>query len=105
MASLPLKPCVTPGCRTLVRGQPRCATHTQATARNSKELGYDRAWRTLRDLFIRAHPTCSCGRAAEIVHHIVPTSEAMHLRLDERNLVALCRRCHGQQHGAMGTWT
>jgi 5-methylcytosine-specific restriction endonuclease McrA len=107
MATQALHPCNTPGCRALVRGQARCPAHTRATARNSKALGYDKAWRTLRDLFIHAHPQCSmpgCTKQAEIVHHVIPTSEAMHLRLDERNLRSLCRACHGREHGDMGTW-
>ena len=104
MASLPLKPCIAPGCRLLVRGVPRCAAHTQATARNTTRAGYDNAWRILRDLFITANPTCKCGKSAEIVHHIRPVDEAPQLRLAEWNLKALCRKCHGMEHGEMGTW-
>jgi 5-methylcytosine-specific restriction endonuclease McrA len=38
--------------------------------------------------------------AAEEVHHIVPICEAPHLRLDVKNLVALCKKCHRKRHGS-----
>lgn len=42
------------------------------------------------------HPMCqeNCGRPSTEVHHIVPWSESVVLRLDPKNLVAVCRDCH-----------
>jgi 5-methylcytosine-specific restriction endonuclease McrA len=45
-------------------------------------------------------PTCEdCTERGELqlsyeVHHVVKISDAPHLRLDERNLRALCTACH-----------
>jgi len=68
--------------------------------------GYDHRWRRLSERYRTIHPLCEdCDKdgltmAAEEVHHIVPICEAPHLRLDVKNLVALCKKCHRKRHGS-----
>jgi 5-methylcytosine-specific restriction enzyme A len=66
---------------------------------SASERGYDSDWSKLRKKFLREHPQCAkCGRAAYIAHHIVPIDEGGE-RLDEGNLMAMCRNCHEKHHG------
>jgi len=70
----------------------------------SSQRGYDAAWRRLRNAYISEHPLCEHCRAVGL---IVPAREVDHvvafggpedpLRLEWRNLQALCRRCHAQK--------
>lgn len=69
------------------------------------------AWRKLRDLFLRQHPLCErCmanGRTvpAEDIHHKKSPFRNgeidYSLLLDEKNLEALCKKCHGEEHGGV----
>ena len=68
------------------------------------------AWRRLRDTFISLHPLCQCclehGKVepATQAHHIIPflrggdEQERWELFLDEKNLLALCDKCHTALH-------
>ena len=53
-------------------------------------------WKTVRDRWLRANPTCSaCGSARNCeVHHVVPVSCDPSRELDESNLITLCHTCH-----------
>lgn len=120
MPRKPLKPCATPGCRELVRGNAHCPKHQEAADQKRAEhlkrvhIEYNRrrdasdkfykstAWQACRARFKRAHPLCEeCekqGRVVEmeIVDHRVPLKEAPHLALDWSNLRSLCRACHNR---------
>ena len=89
----------------------RCRAHmTQEYARieryrgTATSRGYDHAWTTLRNRYIKAHPFCVvCDRngvltlAAE-VDHITPLARGGE-RLNPANLQALCRSCHQAKTG------
>lgn len=62
---------------------------------------YGRAWKRIRDKYVKAHPNCAiCGAETEEVHHIKPLSQGGSLN-DRSNLMALCRRCHLKVHEAI----
>jgi hypothetical protein len=64
------------------------------------ERGYGGSWDAARAMFMRSNPLChDCGRAATLVHHVVPISEGGP-RLDMDGLMSLCVPCHGRRHGA-----
>lgn len=63
-------------------------------------------WRKLRLCYLQTHPLCELcdleGRvtAGEDVHHIhSPFVEGMKWMYDCRNLITLCKDCHGAIHG------
>ncbi|RMF94713.1 MAG: HNH endonuclease [Planctomycetota bacterium] len=65
----------------------------------ASQRGYDKDWFALRTKYLKKHPWCEvCGKRADLVHHIVPVSEAPERRLDESNLQSVCRSCHGKIH-------
>ena len=72
---------------------------------NTSARGYDAEWRKVRAEVLREHPLCAdclargIVRAATVVHHIRAISECPELRLESRNLLALCRDCHELRHG------
>lgn len=69
-------------------------TRPNATAR-----GYDSAWRKVRAEYLFAHPLCEhpeCKAPAEEVHHVISVRKRPDLRLDPRNLQALCKAHHSQ---------
>lgn len=62
---------------------------------------YGRAWKRIRDKFVKLHPQCElCGADTEEVHHKKPLSKGGSLN-DRSNLMALCRNCHLKLHSAM----
>lgn len=64
-------------------------------------------WQTLRNEFVRAHPTCEvCGSDESLnVHHIHPFHEHPELELEWGNLVTLCRDHHFHVgHDPDGPW-
>lgn len=60
------------------------------------------AWQRFRAWYKAEHPLCEeClkhGRvtATEDVHHIVPINVRPDLALDQDNVLAVCRACHGK---------
>ena len=96
----PRRPCTYPGCNNLITGGARCAKHPydkpSDTRPTAAKRGYDKTWKRLRAYYLSRHPMCeSCQtRPAELVDHIIPL-KAGGARLDEDNLQALCRKCHG----------
>ena len=64
-------------------------------------------WRKLRAAVLARRPLCEdpfkehsvIGRSvpATVVDHVVPRSSRPDLELDERNLQALCARCHNRK--------
>lgn len=67
---------------------------------NAGRRGYDAEWAKLSARYRRRHPLCEeCeqqGRSAlcDVVDHIIPVADRPDLRLEERNLWALCNSCH-----------
>jgi 5-methylcytosine-specific restriction enzyme A len=68
--------------------------------------GYDRHWEALRSRVLAEQPLCQdCADAgfvvaAREVHHIKRVRDYPSLRLDRRNLRALCRGCHQRRTNA-----
>ena len=67
---------------------------------------YGRAWRTIRDNYVKSHPFCEeCYKRGVLVdtqevHHWLPLKDGgTH---DEVNLVALCKSCHARIHAKRG---
>ena len=111
MPTQPPRPCARPGC-TILTTTGYCEAHAKArrAERNNwrgtpASRGYDKAWTATRLRYISRHPLCEdCAgrgitRAATLVHHLRPISEAPEQRLDENNLRALCNDCHEGRHG------
>lgn len=67
--------------------------------------GYDRDWQKLRAMFLRNHPLCAdcleANRATPSieVHHVQDIAKGGP-RLDEANLLALCKACHSRRTAA-----
>lgn len=105
MPRKPKRPCSQPGCPELTHKR-FCVAHAKEEARRYERYQrdpatrkrYGRAWRKIRDRFIKANPLCEeCKRkekltAAQEVHHILPLSRGgTH---DESNLMSVCTPCH-----------
>lgn len=64
------------------------------------DRGYDPRWSGVSEKFRKRHPFCAeCERRgfvilASVVDHIIPVRCRSDLRLDWKNLQALCHRCH-----------
>lgn len=77
----------------------RCEQHRKGRPRrDGPDRGYtSRSWRTLRDAYIAAHPTCQaigCDAPARVVHHRdhqYPSDAGANVW---SNCAALCVRCH-----------
>ena len=107
MPKKPKRPCSFPGCPNLTSDR-FCEEHQKEEDKRYERYGrdktakrkYGRAWKRIRDRYIKAHPLCEeClkeGRytKAEEVHHIKPLSHGGDHRED--NLMALCKPCHSR---------
>lgn len=107
--------CSAPGCFEAVpygrcpahQRQPRDRTRYDRDRGSAARRGYDRAWRTFRERVLSQRPVCAdCEAAgfvaaAEHLHHVEKLTDAPHRRLDERNVLPLCARCH-QRRTARG---
>lgn len=109
MPSKPKRPCRMVGCGRLCGdGEQYCSEHKQVTEKHYNKFQrdpqtnkrYGRAWKRIRDRYIKAHPLCEqckqSGRvvAAEEVHHILPLSQGG--GNETENLMALCKPCHSK---------
>ncbi|MBM7561496.1 HNH endonuclease [Fusibacter tunisiensis] len=104
----PKRPCSYPGCGLLADGGEYCTEHKKIVMKRYNQYQrdpksnkrYGRAWKRIRDRYIKAHPLCEeCeknGRikAAEEVHHILPLSKGG--GNETSNLMALCKSCHSK---------
>ena len=113
MPRKPKRPCSYPGCPELVEGR-FCKKHEQEEARRYEKYQrdpetrrrYGRAWKRIRDRYIKAHPLCEeCKRngkltPSEEVHHIIPLSEGGTNK--QQHLMALCKSCHSRIHAERG---
>lgn len=103
----PKRPCAYSGCSLFAEtGQQYCAEHLKLTNKHYNKYErdpesnkrYGRAWKRIRDRYIKAHPLCEeCvtqGKLtpAEEVHHILPLSRGG--GHETSNLMALCKSCH-----------
>jgi len=105
MPRKPKSPCGFPGCPELTEER-FCSKHqTEMNARYERyerdpvvRKRYGRAWKRIRDKYIKANPLCEecrkLGRLtpAEEVHHIKPLSKGGTHATD--NLMSLCTSCH-----------
>lgn len=113
MPKRPKRPCSFPGCPQLTDRR-FCEEHAKQEAKRYEQYQrdpacrsrYGRAWKRIRDRYIKTHPLCEeCfkrGRFTEAqeVHHIRPLSQGgTH---DEANLMALCKSCHSRITAEMG---
>ena len=107
MPRKPQRPCQHPGCPKLTntlycpehqRQEDYHYNHFQREPETNKRYG--RAWKRIRDRFIKAHPLCEeCKKAgkltpAEEVHHVLPLSCGG--TNDVHNLMSLCKECHSR---------
>lgn len=50
-------------------------------------------------IYITLHPKCElCNQPAITAHHIVHQARSNYLRLDKKNLLSVCGKCHGRIH-------
>ena len=77
----------------------RCGSGDQYD-RTKAERGYGKDWERLSTTVRTMRPLCErCQtlgrvRAATEVHHVVPIRVDPSRRLDEANLMSVCRKCH-----------
>lgn len=102
----PKRPCSYPGCSLLVESGQYCGEHQKLMDKRynkherdpSTNKRYGRAWKRIRDRYIKSHPLCEeCKKqgkvtAAQEVHHILPLSRGG--TNDIENLMSLCTSCH-----------
>ncbi len=111
----PKRPCTYPGCSRLAEsGLQYCTQHQQDVNRHYNRFQrdpatnkrYGRAWKRIRDRYIKAHSLCEQCRKdgrltpAEEVHHILPLSQGG--GNETGNLMALCKPCHARITVEMG---
>lgn len=113
MPRKPKQPCAYPGCPNLSEGR-YCEKHRKLMEKNYEKYSrdpavhkkYGRAWKRIRDNYVKAHPFCERCFAngilvpVEEVHHKVPISQGgTH---DPSNLMSLCKSCHNKIHHEIG---
>lgn len=92
-------------CGAIVAQTPceNCREKQRGVSKNHAKR-YDSKWRKLSERYRHDHPLCQdCDKQdivepATEVHHIIPISEAPDRRLDVKNLISLCHRCHQERH-------
>lgn len=107
MPNRPATRCRAQGCPALVEGGGFCPTHDkQRRAEWDKnrpspsKRGYDATWQRFRTMQLARYPLCfKCltedrYTPATEVHHILPITDHSELRLDEGNVMSLCKACH-----------
>ena len=104
----PKRPCAYLGCGQLADEGQYCPEHKKMVMKRYNQYQrdpnsnkrYGRAWKRIRDRYIKAHPLCEeCERngrikPAEEVHHILPLSKGG--GNETSNLMALCKSCHSK---------
>ena len=89
----------------LLPKKPKNTNRKQTDKRKLRQKAYNSTqWRKLRLKYLMEHPMCEeCDRKpAEDIHHIksfiVKDEIDWDLLLNEKNLQALCKDCHGKHH-------
>lgn len=104
----PKRPCAYPGCSRLADSEQYCAEHQALANKHYNQYErdpvtnkrYGRAWKRIRDRYIKVHPLCEeCLKIglltpAEEVHHVLPLSNGGDNKTN--NLMALCKSCHSR---------
>ena len=113
MPRKPKQPCAYPGCPNLSDGR-YCEQHRKLVEKNYEQYSrdpavhkkYGRAWKRIRDSYVKTHPFCErCFEQGILVpvdevHHKVPISQGgTH---DRSNLMSLCKSCHNKIHHEIG---
>ena len=118
MANKALKFCAHAGCNELTT-EKYCEKHKveheqierdkntryEKSRGSASSQGYDRNWRRVRLSYLKRNPLCEVCESkgiitpAILVHHIKPVKDYPELRLDKKNLMSLCNRCHENIHG------
>lgn len=110
----PKRPCAYPGCGRLAESEQYCAEHQKNMDRHynkyqrepASNKRYGRAWKRIRDRYIKAHPLCEeCQKQGKLtpveeVHHIIPLSKGGTNKYS--NLMSLCQSCHTKTHMELG---
>lgn len=65
-----------------------------------KQFRSSKAWQIMREVILaRDNYQCRyCKDLATEVHHIIPLYKNFNKRLDENNLISLCKKCHETVH-------
>lgn len=113
MPRKPKQPCAYPGCPNLSDGR-YCEQHRKLVEKNYEQYSrdpavhkeYGRAWKRIRDSYVKTHPFCErCFEqgilvSVDEVHHKIPISQGgTH---DRSNLMSLCKSCHNKIHHEIG---
>lgn len=113
MPRKPKQPCAYPGCPNLSDGR-YCEQHRKLVEKNYEQYSrnpavhkkYGRAWKRIRDSYVKMHPFCErCFEQGILVpvdevHHKIPISQGgTH---DRSNLMSLCKSCHNKIHHEIG---
>lgn len=93
-----------------IERKPRSQRTDNSPSRQLRREAYNRTeWRKLRNIFIQQHPLCEeCLKRGKVtpasdIHHIRSPFQGGEINdallMDENNLMALCKDCHGALHG------
>lgn len=80
--------------------QPRDQREYDQRRGSSSSRGYDADWRRFRVWYLRRYPLCADHHErgelepAIEVHHKVKVKDDVGRRLDETNVIGLCKSCH-----------
>ena len=66
-----------------------------STRPSARARGYNREWDIARREYLSQRPYCRmCGKAANLVDHVIPHKGDKRLFWDRTNWQPLCKRCH-----------
>ena len=105
------KICQSPGCSNLSSGA-YCEEHKRIKRQHDDresayKRGYDRKWQAVRKSYLSKYPLCEMCEAngitkiADLVHHIIRIKDGGD-RLNSKNLMSLCIKCHDKVHNEQG---
>ena len=95
---MPVRPARICSCGKRVASGVRCACQ-QARERErptARQRGYDTSFQKEASEFLKAHPTCTCGKPAVLVRHKVSIHLRPDLRMDRSNWLPGCRSCNAK---------
>lgn len=58
--------------------------------------GYDAEWQAASKAFLKANPTCECGRPAVLVRHAISIARRPDLRMVQSNWKPGCASCNAR---------